>query len=51
MKQVATLLGNTPAVARSACVDPRVVERYEQGETIARRRVDRRSDPSLTRRL
>jgi DNA topoisomerase-1 len=32
MRDVAELLGNTPAVARSAYVDPRVVEKYEQGE-------------------
>jgi DNA topoisomerase IB len=32
MKEVADKLGNTPAVARSAYVDPRVVERYEDGE-------------------
>jgi DNA topoisomerase I len=32
MRDVAEVLGNTPAVARSAYVDPRVVEKYEQGE-------------------
>jgi DNA topoisomerase IB len=32
MRDVADLLGNTPAVARSAYVDPKVVEKYEQGE-------------------
>ncbi|MFI5493946.1 DNA topoisomerase IB [Actinoplanes sp. NPDC051859] len=34
MKEVAGLLGNTPAVARSSYVDPRVVEAYEQGRTV-----------------
>jgi DNA topoisomerase-1 len=34
MKEVAGLLGNTPAVARGSYVDPRVVERYEQGRTV-----------------
>ncbi|BCJ49484.1 DNA topoisomerase [Actinoplanes sp. NBRC 14428] len=34
MKEVAELLGNTPAVARSSYVDPRVVEAYENGETV-----------------
>jgi DNA topoisomerase-1 len=34
MKEVAELLGNTPAVARSSYVDPRVVEAYEKGETV-----------------
>ena len=33
MREVADLLGNTPAVARAAYVDPRVVEAYEAGET------------------
>ena len=32
--KVAEHLGNTPAVSRSAYIDPRVVERFEQGETI-----------------
>jgi DNA topoisomerase-1 len=27
-------LGNTPAIARASYVDPRVIERYEHGETI-----------------
>ncbi|GIE51425.1 DNA topoisomerase [Amorphoplanes nipponensis] len=34
MKEVAELLGNTPAVARSSYVDPRVVESFEKGETV-----------------
>ncbi len=34
MKEVADLLGNTPAVARAAYVDPRVVELYEKGEVV-----------------
>jgi DNA topoisomerase-1 len=35
MKEVAEELGNTPAVARSSYVDPRVVEGYQSGVTIA----------------
>jgi len=35
MREVAEELGNTPAVARSSYVDPRVVEGYESGLTIA----------------
>ncbi len=35
MKDVASFLGNTPALARSSYVDPRVVEAYEQGRTIS----------------
>ena len=34
--EVAEHLGNTPAVARSAYVDPRVVERFEEDDTIER---------------
>ena len=34
-KQVAEQLGNTPAVCKSSYVDPRVVDRFERGETIA----------------
>lgn len=32
MREVADLLGNTPAVARGSYVDPRVVEAFEKGE-------------------
>ena len=35
MKEVSSFLGNTPTLARSSYVDPRVVEAYERGETIA----------------
>ncbi|HEX3547335.1 MAG TPA: DNA topoisomerase IB [Mycobacterium sp.] len=35
MKEVADELGNTAAVARSSYVDPRVVQGYEEGVTIA----------------
>ncbi len=34
MKEVAAFLGNTPTLARSAYVDPRVIEAYERGRTI-----------------
>ncbi|GAA3447174.1 DNA topoisomerase IB [Planomonospora venezuelensis] len=36
MKEVAGYLGNTPAVARASYVDPRVIEAYGRGRTIAR---------------
>ncbi|GAA3075618.1 DNA topoisomerase IB [Streptosporangium carneum] len=36
IKEVAGYLGNTPAVARASYVDPRVVEAYERGDTVAR---------------
>jgi DNA topoisomerase IB len=34
MKEVSEFLGNTPALAKSAYVDPRVVDAYEEGRTI-----------------
>jgi DNA topoisomerase IB len=34
VRRVADVLGNTPAVARGSYVDPRVIERYEKGETV-----------------
>lgn len=34
MREVSEFLGNTPALARSSYVDPRVVEAYEAGHTI-----------------
>jgi DNA topoisomerase IB len=33
--RVSEQLGNTPAVCKASYVDPRVVDRYEQGETVA----------------
>ncbi len=35
VKTVAAYLGNTPAVARASYVDPRVIDRYHAGSTIA----------------
>ena len=43
MREVSEFLGNTPSLARSTYVDPRVVEAYEEGRTInatTRRRYD-----------
>src|SRR5262245_51712157 len=34
IKEVAAELGNTPAVARASYVDPRLLDRYEEGVTI-----------------
>ena len=34
VKEVARYLGNTPAVARASYIDPRVFDRYRDGETI-----------------
>lgn len=44
MREVSEFLGNTPALARSAYVDPRVVSAYEEGRTIAE--ATRRTYPS-----
>jgi len=35
IKEVASFLGNTPAVCRASYVDPRVIDRFMGGETIA----------------
>jgi DNA topoisomerase I len=35
IKTVAAYLGNTPAVCRASYVDPRVIDRYRDGDTIA----------------
>jgi DNA topoisomerase IB len=35
VKEVASYLGNTPAVAHASYIDPRVIARYEKGVTIA----------------
>jgi DNA topoisomerase IB len=33
--RVSEQLGNTPAVCKASYVDPRVVDRFEHGETVA----------------
>jgi DNA topoisomerase IB len=56
-EQVAEELGNTAAVARTSYIDPRVVERFEAGDTIdapeggAGRRSRRRSERAVLRLL
>jgi len=49
MREVADYLGNTPAVARSSYVDPKVVDAYEEGVTI-RAAVRRRHHGTAERR-
>jgi DNA topoisomerase-1 len=49
VRLAADALGNTPAVAKSSYVDPRVLDRYEEGETIDPARL--RSAESQLRRL
>ncbi len=51
LEEVATHLGNTPTVARSSYVDPRVIERFTEGRTVLRalRRLENGSHvPDLT---
>ena len=50
VKTVADHLGNTPTVSRSSYVDPRVVERFEDGETINANLPRRRVVEELARR-
>jgi DNA topoisomerase IB len=51
VKEVAEYLGNTPAVARASYIDPRVIDSFEQGVTIAKTlehvRIDDPTDPSF----
>jgi DNA topoisomerase-1 len=46
MKEVAEFLGNTPTIARSSYVDPRVIDLYEDGVTIDARAGSRAKDPA-----
>jgi DNA topoisomerase-1 len=47
----AELLGNTPTVARSAYVDPRVVDLFEDGRTIGRHRSENGLDRAVVELL
>ncbi len=47
MKEVSEFLGNTPTLARSSYVDPRVIEAYERGITIASTTRRRHDTPDL----
>jgi DNA topoisomerase I len=47
VKEVAGYLGNTPAVARASYIDPRLLERFEEGRSI-RDALDRLGDDDLT---
>ena len=46
MVEVSEYLGNTPAMARSSYVDPRVVDLYEDGVTIKATLNRRHGDPA-----
>jgi DNA topoisomerase I len=45
LTEVSDFLGNTPAIARSSYVDPRVIDLYEDGVTIAAATKRRHRDP------
>ena len=47
VKEVAFYLGNTPAVARSSYIDPRIFDRYRDGQTI-RAALELTGDPTAT---
>jgi DNA topoisomerase I len=44
VRDVADELGNTPAVARSSYIDPRLWDLWERGETIGSTRSTRRAE-------
>jgi DNA topoisomerase-1 len=50
VKTVSEYLGNTPAVCRSSYIDPRVLDRFDGGETIARILRSLGSPPDLSDR-
>ena len=35
MEEVSAYLGNTPTIARKSYIDPRVIDQYEAGVTVA----------------
>ena len=47
VKQVAHFLGNTPAVARSSYIDPRVFDRFREGFTIEPVLIDLAEEPDI----
>jgi DNA topoisomerase-1 len=49
IKEVAHYLGNTPAVARASYIDPRVFDRYRDGDVIDYRLVAAASEPAPRR--
>ncbi len=48
VREVAHYLGNTPAVARASYIDPRVFDRYRDGETIRHALGDIADDADIT---
>jgi DNA topoisomerase IB len=48
-KQVSEQLGNTPAVCKASYVDPRVVDKFENGETIREQVLERAEEAEADR--
>ena len=48
--EVSQYLGNTPAMARSSYVDPRIIDKYEAGHTIAAEATRKHRTPESRRR-
>ncbi|MFP5372595.1 MAG: DNA topoisomerase IB, partial [Actinomycetes bacterium] len=48
-KQVSEQLGNTPAVCKASYVDPRVVDRFEHGETVREHVLERADEAEADR--
>jgi DNA topoisomerase IB len=46
---VSAQLGNTPAVCKSSYVDPRVVDKFENGETIRQHVLERAEEADADR--
>jgi DNA topoisomerase I len=49
VKGVAAYLGNTPAVCRASYIDPRVIDRFQSGDTIAPTLRELGGEPDLAR--
>jgi DNA topoisomerase IB len=50
VKEVSEYLGNTPAVCRSSYIDPKVLDRFEHGETVASTLADLGDAPDVNDR-
>jgi DNA topoisomerase-1 len=46
VREVAEAMGNTPAVCRRSYIDPRVIDRYREGWTIADDAATSSDDPA-----
>ncbi|MDO5502885.1 MAG: DNA topoisomerase IB [Actinomycetia bacterium] len=51
VEEVATYLGNTPAIAKGSYIDPRVLDLYESGSVITPPRITARTSPARRQEL